>query len=98
MRVIGSSAHAGPIVGVIVDTIVGDIVVELVGAGVAITLTTIHNPISAPWRRMSQHRIRDVALFQHESYRPSRAKPQNLGDVEEMKKFSIEQQLLAEDR
>ena len=85
MRVIGSSAHAGAIVGVIVDTIVGAIVV---GAGVAITLTTIHNPMSAPWRRMSQHKIGDVALFQ----------TPNLGDVEEMKKFSSEQPLLAEDR
>ena len=47
MRGIGSFCACGAIVGAIVEIIVGAIGGELVGDVVVITLTTIHNPISA---------------------------------------------------
>ena len=43
MMPLAPSAHAGAIVDIVVDAVIG----ELVGAGVAIMLMSIHNPISA---------------------------------------------------
>ena len=52
MMPLAPSAHAGAIVDIIVDAVIG----ELVGAGVAIMLMSIHNPISAAVRIKLGHR------------------------------------------